>query len=125
MTRAVWTDTADYMILRCAACGMPHIVHQQMMRDGISCRDCGAGPLIPEGYAIMLDKRPEDIIVKTQVDTSDLDKVRRMVDVIQTSVSSMIEKLTETKERLEHGTDCHEDGGHDSIHVQPGDQQGM
>lgn len=125
MSRAVWTDTADYMILRCAACGMPHIVHRQMMRDGISCRDCGVGPLIPEGYAIMLDKRPEDIIVKTQVDTSDLDKVRRMVDEIQTSVSSMIEKLTETKERLEHGTDCHEDGGHDSIHVQPGDQQGM
>lgn len=122
MSRAVWTDTADYMILRCAACGMPHIVHRQMMRDGISCRDCGAGPLIPEGYAIMLDKRPEDIIVKTQVDTSDLDKVRRMVDEIQTSVSSMIEKLTETKERLEHGTDCHEDGGHDSIHVQPGDK---
>ena len=125
MSRAVWTDTADYMILRCAACGMPHIVHRQMMRDGISCRDCGVGPLIPEGYAIMLDKRPEGIIVKTQVDTSDLDKVRRMVDEIQTSVSSMIEKLTETKERLEHGTDCHEDGGHDSIHVQPGDQQGM
>lgn len=125
MSRAVWTDTADYMILRCAACGMPHIVHRQMMRGGISCRDCGAGPLIPEGYAIMLEKRPTDIIVKTQVDTSDLDKVRRMVDEIQTSVSSMIEKLTETKERLEHGTDCHEDGGHDSIHVQPGDQQGM
>lgn len=122
MSRAVWTDTADYMILRCAACGMPHIVHRQMMRDGISCRDCGVGPLIPEGYAIMLDKRPADIIVKTQVDTSDLDKVRRMVDEIQTSVSSMIEKLTETKERLEHGTDCQEDRGHDSIHVQPGDK---
>ena len=84
MSRAVWTDTADYMILRCAACGMPHIVHRQMMRDGISCRDCGAGPLIPEGYAIMIDKRPADIIVKTQVDTSDLDKVQRMVDEIQT-----------------------------------------
>ena len=55
MSRAVWTDTADYMILRCAACGMPHIVHRQMMRAGISCRDCGAGPLIPEGYAIMID----------------------------------------------------------------------
>ena len=122
MSRAVWTDTADYMILRCAACGMPHIVHRQMMRDGISCRDCGAGPLIPEGYAIMIDKRPADIIVKTQVDTSDLDKVQRMVDEIQTSVNSMIEKLTETKEVLEHGTDRQEDEGHDSIHVQPGDQ---
>lgn len=122
MSRAVWTDTADYMILRCAACGMPHIVHRQMMRDGISCRDCGAGPLIPEGYAIMIDKRPADIIVKTQVDTSDLDKVQRMVDEIQTSVDSMIEKLTEKKEILEHGTDCYEDRGHDSIHVQPGDQ---
>lgn len=122
MSRAVWTDTADYMILRCAACGMPHIVHRQMMRDGISCRDCGGGPLIPEGYAIMIDKRPADIIVKTQVDTSDLDKVQRMVDEIQTSVDSMIEKLTETKEILEHGTDRYEDRGHDSIHVQPGDQ---
>lgn len=122
MSRAVWTDTADYMILRCAACGMPHIVHRQMMRDGISCRDCGAGPLIPEGYAIMIDKRPADIIVKTQVDTSDLDKVQHMVDEIQTSVNSMIEKLTETKEILEHGTDRYEDEGHDSIQVQPGDQ---
>lgn len=122
MSRAVWTDTADYMILRCAACGMPHIVHRQMMGDGLSCRDCGAGPLIPEGYAIMIDKRPADIIVKTQVDTSDLDKVQRMVDEIQTSVNSMIEKLTETKEILEHGADRYEDRGHDSIHVQPGDQ---
>ena len=122
MSRAVWTDTADYMILRCAACGMPHIVHRQMMRDGISCRDCGAGPLIPEGYAIMIDKRPADIIVKTQVDTSDLDKVQHMVDEIQTSVNSMIEQLTETKEILEHGTDRYEDEGHDSIQVQPGDQ---
>ena len=122
MRRAVWTDTADYMILRCAACGMPHIVHRQMMGDGLSCRDCGAGPLIPEGYAIMIDKRPADIIVKTQVDTSDLDKVQRMVDEIQTSVDSMIEKLTETKEILEHGTDRYEDEGNDSIHVQPGDQ---
>lgn len=122
MSRAVQTDTADYTILRCAECGMPHIVHRQMMQDGISCRDCGAGPLIPEGYAIMIDKRPADIIVKTQVDTSDLDKVQRMVDEIQTSVDSMIEKLTETKEILEHGTDRYEDRGHDSIHVQPGDQ---
>lgn len=122
MSRAVWTNTADYMILRCAACGMPHIVHRQMTGDGLSCRDCGAGPLIPEGYAIMIDKRPADIIVKTQVDTSDLDKVQRMVDEIQTSVNSMIEKLTETKEILEHGTDRYEDEGHDSIHVQPGDQ---
>ena len=122
MSRAVWTDTADYMILRCAACGMPHIVHRQMMRDGISCRDCGEGPLIPEGYAIMIDKRPADIIVKTQVDTSDLDKVQRMVDEIQTSVDSMIEKLTKTKESLKHGTDRQEDKKHDSIHVQPGDK---
>ena len=124
MTRANYIgeqDTANYIILRCAACGMPHIVHRQMMRDGISCRDCGAGPLIPEGYAIMIDKRPADIIVKTQVDTSDLDKVQRMVDEIQTSVDSMIEKLTETKEILEHGTDRYEDRGHDSIQVQPGD----
>ena len=105
MSRAVWTDTADYMILRCAACGMPHIVHRQMMRDGISCRDCGVGPLIPEGYAIMLDKRPSDIIIKTQMDASDLVKVRRMVDDIHASVDSMIEKLTEAKKNMKNETD--------------------
>lgn len=60
MSRAVWTDTADYMILRCAACWMPHIVHRQMMRDGISCRDCGAGPLIPEGYGYLQKEKTHE-----------------------------------------------------------------
>lgn len=106
MSREVWTGTADYLIFKCAACGMPHIVHRQMMGNGISCRNCGAGPLVAEGHAIMIDKRPSDIIVKVQVDTSDLNKMQSMVDEIQTSVNSMIEKLTETKESMKHGTDC-------------------
>lgn len=110
-------QTNNYMVFRCEACGQLYIVHSQRMREGLSCRACEGGPLVPKGYAIMMDKRPADIAVKVEVDTSDMEKVRRMVDEIQTSVSSMIEKLTETKERLEHGTDCHEDGGHDSIHV--------
>ncbi len=100
-------DTADYMIFKCAACGMPHIVHRQMIRDGITCRDCGAGPLVPEGYAIMVDdNKPADITVKVQVDTPDIEKVQRLVDEIDVSVSSMIKRLTGIKGDLEHGTDC-------------------
>lgn len=105
MVRTAWNDTADYMILRCAACGMLHIVHRQRVVDGISCRDCGAGPLVPEGYAIMVADRPADIIVKAQVDTSDLNKVQRLVDEIDVSVSSMIKRLTGMKGDLERGTD--------------------
>lgn len=52
------------------------------------------------GYAIMLDRKPADITVKVDVDTSDLDKVQRQVDEIDESVSSMIKRLTGVKEEL-------------------------
>lgn len=93
-------DTAEYMTLRCAACGMLRVIHRKVQVDGYSCRDCGGGPLTPMGYAIMLDRKPADITVKVDVDTSDLDKVQRMVDEIDESVSSMIKRLTGVKEEL-------------------------
>lgn len=93
-------DTAEYMTLRCAACGMLHVIHRKVQVDGYSCRDCGGGPLIPMGYAIMMDRKPADITVKVNVDTSDLEKVQRMVDEIDESVSSMLKKLTRAKGEL-------------------------
>lgn len=93
-------DTAEYMTLRCAACGMLHVIHRKTQADGLSCRDCGGGPLVPMGYAIMLDRKPTDITVKVEVDTSDLDKVQRLVDEIDESVSSMIKRLIGVKGEL-------------------------
>lgn len=93
-------DTAEYMTLRCAACGMLHVIHRKTPADGLSCRDCGGGPLTPIGYAIMLDRKPADITVKVDIDTSDLGKVQRLVDEIDESVSSMIKRLTGVKGEL-------------------------
>ena len=99
-------QTNNYMVFRCEACGQLYIVHSQRMREGLSCRACEGGPLVPKGYAIMMDKRPADIAVKVEVDTSDMEKVRSMLDEIKISVDDMIKNLTETKESLKHGADC-------------------
>lgn len=93
-------DTAEYMTLRCAACGMLHVIHRKVPSDGLTCRDCAGGPLTPLGYAIMLDRKPADITVKVEVDTSELDKVQRLVDEIDDSVSSMIKRLAGVKGEL-------------------------
>lgn len=59
-----------------------------------------------EGICNYDGKRPADIAVKVEVDTSDMEKVRSMVDEIKISVDDMIKNLTETKESLKHGADC-------------------
>lgn len=99
-------DTAEYMILRCEACGMMHVIHRRQVREGLRCRECGGGPLIHMGYAIMIDGKAADITVKVNVDTKELDKVQRLVDEIDESVSSMIKRLIAVKGDLIHGTDC-------------------
>lgn len=61
----------------------------------------------PMGYAILHRGRTPDIQVRVNVDTSDLDKVQRLVDGIDESVSSMIKRLIGVKgELVQHdGTD--------------------
>lgn len=93
-------DTAEYMTLRCAACGMLHVIRRKTPADGLCCRDCGGGPLVPLEYAIMLDRKSADITVKVDIDTSDLDKVQRLVDEIDESVNSMIKRLAGVKGEL-------------------------
>lgn len=96
-------EQKKYMILRCEACGRQYIVHG--MRDGLSCGVCQGGPMVPKGYAIMMDKRPADITVKVEVDTSDLDKVQKLVDEIDGTVNGMIKELTKMRGELNCGAD--------------------
>lgn len=86
-------DTAEYIILRCKACGMLHVIHRKMTADGFSCRDCGGGPLRPMGHAIMLGQMANEINVKVNVDTSELDKLQRRVDELNESTSRMFKRL--------------------------------
>lgn len=96
-------ETAEYMVMRCRNCGMLNVIHRNFV-DGSSCRDC-AGAMEPMGYATLHRRRPPDIQVRVNVDTSDLDKVQRLVDEIDESVSSMIRRLIGVKGELEHGAD--------------------
>lgn len=86
-------DTAEYTILRCEVCGMLHVIHRKMTADGFRCRDCGGGPLRPMGHAIMLGQRADEITVKVNVDTSELDKLQRRVDELNESTSRMFKRL--------------------------------
>lgn len=92
-------EAAEYMVMRCMNCGMLNVVHRNFV-DGSSCRDC-AGAMKPMGYAILHRGRPSDIQVEVNVDTSDLDKVQRLVGEIDEFVSNMIKKT----DRCERGID--------------------
>lgn len=91
-------ETAEYMVMQCMNCGMLNVVHRNFV-DGSICRDC-AGAMKPMGYAILHRHRPQDIQVRVNVDTSDLDKIQRIVNEIDESVSGMIKRLTGVKEGL-------------------------
>lgn len=46
------SDTADYMVTQCQACGMLNVIPREYS-DGRVCADCSGGPLMPIGYAIL------------------------------------------------------------------------
>lgn len=46
------SDTADYMVTQCQACGMLNVIPREYS-DGRVCADCSRGPLMPMGYAIL------------------------------------------------------------------------
>lgn len=46
------SDTADYMVTQCQACGMLNVIPREYP-DGRVCADCSGGPLTPMGYAIL------------------------------------------------------------------------
>lgn len=89
-------DTADYLVERCANCGMMNIVPRNKT-DGCACANCDGGPLIPLGYGILHSGRSETIHVGVDVDTSQLDKVADLVDSIDDHVERIAARLTHLK----------------------------
>lgn len=80
MARA--SDTADYMVAQCQACGMLNVIPREYS-DGRVCADCSRGPLIPMGYAI-LQERPAG-----QIDD---------VAAVNDTVDGIIQKIGQIKE---------------------------
>lgn len=93
-------NATDYMVLRCEACGMLHVVHRSEADGNNRCHDCGRGPLSPMGYAIAMGKRIETMQIGISVDTSELEKVEKMVEDIDNTVANMINRLDKAKEEL-------------------------
>lgn len=56
------SDTADYMVTQCQACGMLNVISREYP-DGRVRADCSGGPLMPIGYAI-LQERPTNRIIQ-------------------------------------------------------------
>lgn len=76
------SDTADYMVTQCQACGMLNVIPREYS-DGRVCADCSGGPLIPMGYAI-LQERPVG-----QIDD---------VAAVNDTVDGIIQKIGKIKE---------------------------
>ena len=76
------SDTADYMVTQCQACGMLNVIPREYP-DGRVCADCSGGPLIPMGYAI-LQERPAG-----QIDD---------VAAVNETVDGIIQKIGKIKE---------------------------
>lgn len=76
------SDTADYMVTQCQACGMLNVIPREYS-DGRVCADCSGGPLIPMGYAI-LQERPAG-----QIDD---------VAAVNDTVDGIIQKIGKIKE---------------------------
>lgn len=76
------SDTADYMVTQCQACGMLNVIPREYP-DGRVCADCSGGPLIPMGYAI-LQERPAG-----QIDD---------VAAVNDTVDGIIQKIGKIKE---------------------------
>lgn len=76
------SDTADYMVTQCQACGMLNVIPREYS-DGRVCADCSGGPLLPMGYAI-LQERPAG-----QIDD---------VAAVNDTVDGIIQKIGKIKE---------------------------
>ena len=76
------SDTADYMVTQCQACGMLNVIPREYS-DGRVCADCSGGPLIPMRYAI-LQERPAG-----QIDD---------VAAVNDTVDGIIQKIGKIKE---------------------------
>lgn len=91
------SDTADYMVTQCEACGMLNVIPRERM-DGCRCADCAGGPLRPMGYA-MLHERPESsITVEVNVERDKLDRLIDDVAAVNETVDDIARKMEQIRE---------------------------
>ena len=86
------SDTADYMVTQCQACGMLNVIPREYP-DGRVCADCSGGPLMPMGYAILQERPMSRITVQVDVD--------RLIDdvaAVNETVDGIIQKIGKIKE---------------------------
>lgn len=92
------SDTADYMVTQCQACGMLNVIPREYP-DGRVCADCSGGPLTPMGYAILQERPTSRITVQVDVKRDQLDRLIDDVAAVNESMDCIIKKMEQIKER--------------------------
>lgn len=92
------SDTADYMVTQCVACGMLNVIPRERV-EGCRCADCTGGPLRPMGYAILHKKPMDSITVKADVERDQLDRLIDDAAAVNESMDCIIKKMEQIKER--------------------------
>lgn len=91
------SDTADYMVTQCQACGMLNVIPREYS-DGRVCADCSGGPLMPMGYAILQERPTTRIAVQVDVERDQLDRLIDDVAAVNDTVDGIIQKIGKIKE---------------------------
>ena len=90
------SDTADYMVTQCQACGMLNVIPREYS-DGRVCADCSGGPLMPMGYAILQERPTSRITVQVDVERDQLDRLIDDVAAVNETVDGIIQKIGKIK----------------------------
>jgi hypothetical protein len=88
--------TADYMVTRCASCGMMNVIPR--CKDGYVCADCGGGPLKPMGYAILQSRQTSSMTVEVNVDRGQLDRLLEDVDKLNNHITEITRNMSLIRE---------------------------
>lgn len=91
------SDTADYMVTQCEACGMLNVTPRERV-DGCRCADCTGGPLRPMGYAILHERPASSITVAVNVERGQLDRLIDDVAAVNETMDNIIRKMEQIKE---------------------------
>lgn len=90
------SDTADYMVTQCKACGMLNVIPREY-QDGRVCANCSGGPLMPVGYAILQERPTSRITVQIDVERDQLDRLIDDVAAVNDTVDGIIQKIGKIK----------------------------
>lgn len=85
-------NATDYIVTRCANCGMLNVVPRESA-DGRTCEKCLGGPLIPIGCAILQQKPVDKITIQVDVERKQLDRLLDDVAAVNENVAGIIQRL--------------------------------